>query len=445
MARNHLNKFAHQFGKNLQKNPWQCGCLCMRQGFIGLWFLGVLSSCIRTSGEFPYWLIAEESTSASGHGESEEMTSNSSGHSSTEGGIESSVGTGSPELCGNGIVDDGEECDDNNDNNNDACLNDCIAARCGDGYVWEGDASDEECDDGNKVESDECLNNCVKASCGDGKIWAEVETCDDEDENGKYDKCNETCDGYGERCGDGIVQQGFEDCDSGAPKDGCLPNCNFARSCQSILAAYKAKELTPPPSTSYYIHRPNAAPGNNPFPVYCEMTEDRGYTFLKMDREDEMLILKAPAQEEACAEYGMQLMIIRNPEHADFAYEVAMDDKILPLGGGKPADHLYLRTLAIYPEFPQSNDPVQSCTGKPFKFDPKNPDDPNACKYWYASDHGPYWISDEGIMDEPGINPIDKCTGCSLNYYWANYPAISYFAVDTAWSYRFMCDVPYEE
>jgi cysteine-rich repeat protein len=60
-------------------------------------------------------------------------------------------------LCGNGIVDIGETCDDGNTNENDACLSDCQPARCGDGSVQTGV---EQCDDGNAVENDGCDSRC---------------------------------------------------------------------------------------------------------------------------------------------------------------------------------------------------------------------------------------------------------------------------------------------
>lgn len=45
---------------------------------------------------------------------------------------------------------------------------------CGDGVVQAG----EECDDGDADNSDECLDNCLAASCGDGYVHADVEQCD---------------------------------------------------------------------------------------------------------------------------------------------------------------------------------------------------------------------------------------------------------------------------
>ncbi|MCA9714936.1 MAG: DUF4215 domain-containing protein, partial [Myxococcales bacterium] len=46
---------------------------------------------------------------------------------------------------------------------------------CGDGVV-EGD---EQCDDGNDVDEDDCTTACAPATCGDGFVWDGVEACDD--------------------------------------------------------------------------------------------------------------------------------------------------------------------------------------------------------------------------------------------------------------------------
>lgn len=62
-----------------------------------------------------------------------------------------------PNLCGNGTQDRGEECDDGNTNNNDMCTNQCKAARCMDGIV---NYVLEQCDDGNEVDNDWCDNQC---------------------------------------------------------------------------------------------------------------------------------------------------------------------------------------------------------------------------------------------------------------------------------------------
>src|SRR5579875_1449524 len=69
-------------------------------------------------------------------------------------------------LCGNGELDTGEECDDGNEDDHDACTNQCQKARCGDGIV---EAGVEECDDGgaNGTPGDPCGSDCrfAEVSC----------------------------------------------------------------------------------------------------------------------------------------------------------------------------------------------------------------------------------------------------------------------------------------
>ena len=63
--------------------------------------------------------------------------------------------------CGDGVVDDGEACDDgpaNSDLHADACRTDCSLARCGDGTT---DAQ-ETCDDGNASGGDGCTPWCTE-------------------------------------------------------------------------------------------------------------------------------------------------------------------------------------------------------------------------------------------------------------------------------------------
>lgn len=60
-------------------------------------------------------------------------------------------------YCGDGNKDLGEACDDGNQVNTDTCLNTCVAAACGDGYIQTGV---DECDDGNKVNHDSCSTSC---------------------------------------------------------------------------------------------------------------------------------------------------------------------------------------------------------------------------------------------------------------------------------------------
>ena len=58
--------------------------------------------------------------------------------------------------CGDGTVDTGEECDDGNTDDLDACGNDCVLNVCGDGTLDTGEA----CDDGNGIDNDGCNNAC---------------------------------------------------------------------------------------------------------------------------------------------------------------------------------------------------------------------------------------------------------------------------------------------
>ncbi len=75
-----------------------------------------------------------------------------------------------PNVCGDGLVRDGEACDDGNQIPWDGCSADCqweptcpvsggpCSSRCGDGMVLSGD--EEECDDGNNIDGDGCSADC---------------------------------------------------------------------------------------------------------------------------------------------------------------------------------------------------------------------------------------------------------------------------------------------
>ena len=125
--------------------------------------------------------------------------------------------------CGDGIVGPSEQCDDGNTNPNDTCRNDCRTNVCGDQVV---NPTTEQCDDGNQVDTDGCTNQCKLPRCGDGIVQT-GEQCDDGNQVND-DACNNSC-GIA-RCGDGIVQAG-EECDDGntVPNDGCNNQCTTAR------------------------------------------------------------------------------------------------------------------------------------------------------------------------------------------------------------------------
>ncbi|MFC1609824.1 DUF4215 domain-containing protein [Myxococcota bacterium] len=70
------------------------------------------------------------------------------------------LGSYSLEVCGDGVVQPGEECDEgphNSDEISNACRSACKRPWCGDGVV----DADEECDDANETNSDGCNDDCT--------------------------------------------------------------------------------------------------------------------------------------------------------------------------------------------------------------------------------------------------------------------------------------------
>ena len=91
--------------------------------------------------------------------------------------------------CGNGVIEAGEECDDQNLNNFDGCSPTCRLPVCGDGILER--PAGEQCDDGNNQNGDNCSSLCQLPSCGDGAINA-LEQCDDGN-NSNGDACDNNC------------------------------------------------------------------------------------------------------------------------------------------------------------------------------------------------------------------------------------------------------------
>ena len=102
----------------------------------------------------------------------------------------SSTGTPGP-LCGDGVVDEGEICDDGYQANTltGACLPDCTLARCGDGFVHAGIEDCDLSDAGNTFGYGGCNPVTCKwgPRCGDGEVDAPNEVCDPGDPNGQGD------------------------------------------------------------------------------------------------------------------------------------------------------------------------------------------------------------------------------------------------------------------
>ncbi len=94
-------------------------------------------------------------------------------------------------VCGDSVLGPGEECDDAGVNTK-SCDSDCSQVQCGDGLV--NDAAGEECDDAwENIDgiSDACRTNCTIATCGDGIVDSDDECDDGNLESG--DGCNQFC------------------------------------------------------------------------------------------------------------------------------------------------------------------------------------------------------------------------------------------------------------
>lgn len=156
------------------------------------------------------------------------------------GGEENENQTPETTLCGNGILDPGEDCDPGKETI--FCNIDCTESACGDGVL--NTSAGETCDDGdNNGKPKHCnfaCNGTMPATCGNGVVEDGDfgdEACDDGEQNGTYGHCNEDCTGPTEAvCGNGVVE-GDEACDPGAAGESadCNPDCTQARCGDGIV------------------------------------------------------------------------------------------------------------------------------------------------------------------------------------------------------------------
>jgi fibro-slime domain-containing protein len=170
-----------------------------------------------------------------------------------------------PPFCGDGALNDDEQCDDGGTDPGDGCSSNCLVveqgyscptpgsrcelvAVCGDSLL----ILDEGCDDGNAVSGDGCTQTCALEAdyacpvpgeacvssvvCGDRRVSG-AELCDDgntADEDGCSASCQTeagwSCPIAGALCvpvcGDGLLR-GLERCDDGGTEDddGCSATC----------------------------------------------------------------------------------------------------------------------------------------------------------------------------------------------------------------------------
>ena len=161
--------------------------------------------------------------------------------------------------CGNGVIEDGEECDNGTENGRtncaygetgcELCTTQCqkvagATSYCGDGYI--DFRNGEECDYSSLNGSPYCwygMKNCkvctatckkgqedgIPLYCGDGVLSMSVEACDDgNNEDGDY--CSANCKTVTGSCGDGTVQSN-EECDNAS--DNGRTNCAYGEtSCE---------------------------------------------------------------------------------------------------------------------------------------------------------------------------------------------------------------------
>ncbi|HFE44117.1 MAG TPA: hypothetical protein ENJ18_01300 [Nannocystis exedens] len=130
-----------------------------------------------------------------------------------------------PDLCGNGMLDPGEECDEGDGNGPGMCTTWCMSSSCGDGEV----ASEfEECDDGdaNGLPTSDCTSECKKGKCDDGEVSFGEECDDGIQNNGPFQFCLKDC--VENTCGDGKLSPD-EECDIIVdPNDVCDESCELA-------------------------------------------------------------------------------------------------------------------------------------------------------------------------------------------------------------------------
>jgi cysteine-rich repeat protein len=132
-------------------------------------------------------------------------------------------------VCGDGVEEGAETCDDSNTVNGDGCDENCQDEICGNSIVQPGTTPPEQCDDGNTATGDGCDAAC-QFECGNGNLDA-GEDCDDGNQtNG--DGCDDdaanggNCTASG--CPNGVTVPP-EACDDGntIAGDGCENDCTI--------------------------------------------------------------------------------------------------------------------------------------------------------------------------------------------------------------------------
>lgn len=154
-------------------------------------------------------------------------------------------------ICGNGIIENDESCDNKELNSNtqpDACRLNCTPSFCGDGVK----DSNESCDDGNSSNDDDCTTTCSK--CGNGRL-DEGETCDDGQFPAKNaDGCSDSCQveiQWNFRCSDELPSNCWQQLDPPEGSPGINPD-GVAKNKDHLFISWQIKKHNEPGSIWIY-------------------------------------------------------------------------------------------------------------------------------------------------------------------------------------------------
>ena len=162
----------------------------------------------------------------------------------------------SPPVCGDGVVDTGEQCDDGNTKSGDGCSVTCqtesAAATCGDGHVDPG----EQCDDGNTEERRRLLRRPARPRAPRPSAATAPSTA-------------------GEQCDDGNTKSG----------DGCSSTCQKESAAASAATATSIRASSATTATPrrrrLLLHLPDRAGANE---VICQTLEPAPERHVRGDR-----------------------------------------------------------------------------------------------------------------------------------------------------------------